>query len=215
MNDAIRAPASLSDGTQNHHVSRELSWATDNRLLEMRSWLYQPFLYYFIHQVSPAQYRVQGHDAASASPTASRAPYLEDFQSSARLWPDSFGEEDAAALFHFISAGIECNMKILDVRSLRHRHHGLWYDMRSAMASSLILLGLVRAGHEIWLPGGSAEILWGRGSPVIAGKIGHILGEFDYWKDESPDLKCHRNVLEEITTSVRDNWRLSKVNGRR
>lgn len=30
-------------------VSKELNWATDNRLLEMRSWLYQPFLYYAIH----------------------------------------------------------------------------------------------------------------------------------------------------------------------
>ena len=47
---SIRAPRFDPLANDRHSsVSKELSWATDNRLLEMRSWLYQPFLYYAIH----------------------------------------------------------------------------------------------------------------------------------------------------------------------
>lgn len=35
--------------TTGDHVSRELSWASDNRLLEMLTWLYQLFHYYLVH----------------------------------------------------------------------------------------------------------------------------------------------------------------------
>lgn len=206
-NYTIRAPnqASLPDGRASH-VSRELSWATDNRLLEMRSWLYQPFLYFFIHN-----YRSNPDNTVSAEHIASMAPSLEDFQQSAYLWTDSLEAEDATALYNFITSGIECNMKILDVRSLRHRHHGLWYDMRSLMCASLILLAIVKNGHDAWIPGG-AEILWGYGTqgdpPTngIAGKIGHIIDEFEYWTDESPDLRHHSYVLEDVTKMVKHIW---------
>lgn len=206
-NYTIRAPnqASFPDGTGNH-VSRELSWATDNRLLEMRSWLYQPFLYYFIHN-----YQATPNNSVSANHISFQAPSLDKFVQSAHFWTESLKAEDATALYNFITSGIECNLKILDVRSLRHRHHGLWYDMRSLMCASLILLAIVKSGHEEWLPGG-AEILWGYGSPSeppehgVSGKIGHIIDEFDYWTDESPDLKHHRAVLEDVTRMVRSIW---------
>lgn len=209
-NDTIRAPSygGLPDGTGNH-VSRELSWATDNRLLEMRSWLFQPFLYYLVHRL-PA-ITPYGSNTLSGSPMPN-TPTQEDFISavtysaSARL-----SNEDATALYHFIASGIELNLKILDVRSLRHRHHGLWYDMRSIMTAALILLAVVKSGHESWIPQGP-DCLWGDTRQLIPpdhpiqGKIGHALSEFEYWTPESPDLQRHRDVLEEMARSVRGIW---------
>ena len=53
-NSSIRMPSRESvNGLEVVFVSRELSWCTENRLLEMRSWLYQPFLYYLVHVRPP------------------------------------------------------------------------------------------------------------------------------------------------------------------
>ena len=193
-NYAIRAPTSepISEG-EGSHVSRELSWATDNRLLEMRSWLYQPFLYHFIHHEITPQ-------------LCSREQFVLTTQREQGL-----SVEDSIALYHFISSGIECNLKILDVRSLRHRHHGLWYDLRSLMTASLIMLGVVKGGKESWIPGG-VDALWGLSSSLdpheeaIAGKIGHVLTQFAFWTAESPDLERHREVLEDVTRTVQRQW---------
>jgi hypothetical protein len=209
-NYTIRAPShgSLPDGTGNY-VSRELSWATDNRLLEMRSWLFQPFLYYFIHRlpcITP-----YGPSAITGS-SMPNLPSQEDFISATAYHATPrLSTEDATALYHFITSGIELNLKILDVRSLRHRHHGLWYDMRSIMTAALILLAIVKSGHEAWIPRGP-DCLWGdTRKPIpldhpLEGKIGHALSEFEYWTPESPDLQRHRDVLEELTKAVRELW---------
>lgn len=203
-NYTIRAPTleNLPDGTGSN-VSRELSWATDNRLLEMRSWLFQPFLYYFIHRLP----RIETSDSTSL-----RLPSREDFISTASNYGNpTLSTEDATALYHFITSGIDLNLKILDVRSLRHRHHGLWYDMRSIMTAALILLAIVKSGHEAWIQGGP-DLLWGvtsQNTPhdeAIGGKIGHAMSEFEFWTEESPDLKRHRDVLGDMTRMVRDFW---------
>lgn len=166
----------------------------------MRSWLYQPFLYYFIHDgssllpPSPLDY---GADADAIDPMSRGAV----FHGKENLTP-----EDAAALYHFVMKGIECNLKILDVRSLRHRHHGLWYDMRSVMCASLILLAIVKSNKDAWIPG-SVSVLWGaEKTGVIGGKIGHVLQEYEFWSTESPDLKRHRDVLVDLTREVQGIW---------
>ena len=206
-NYTIRAPAMESFGTGNH-VSRELSWATDNRLLEMRSWLYQPFLYFFIHSMAPIRPSMKTNGNGSF---VSRLPSQHDFISTSIHATPSLGVEDATALYHFITSGIELNLKILDVRSLRHRHHGLWYDMRSLMTAALIMLAIIKSGHDGWLPGG-VENLWGFRSRKsllehpIGGKLGHVMSEFDFWTDESPDLRRHRDVLEDVTRMVQRIW---------
>ncbi|KAF2486258.1 hypothetical protein BDY17DRAFT_321070 [Neohortaea acidophila] len=235
-NYTIRAPThtSLPDGSGNH-VSRELSWATDNRLLEMRSWLYQPFLYYFIHNSTLPKYPPHGrHESTSPlSPTATTTsrqsptitantttttpPTLETFlHTTPHLQTEThLSTPDITSLYHFITSGIDCNLKILDVRSLRHRHHGLWYDMRSLMCASLILLAVVRSGHEAWIPGG-VEVLWGGGvgdGDGIQGRIGHIIDEFGFWAEESPDMVRHAEVLREVTGMVRAGWRNMRANG--
>jgi hypothetical protein len=210
MSEAIRAPTrvSLSGGTENP-VTRELSWATDNRLLEMRSWLYQPFMYYLIHQLPTAAPLGTGDDE-QAQYVTNLPPDRDAFVNAMTNASVGFSTEDATLLFHFIASGIECYIKILDVRSLRHRHHGLWYDLRSTMCASLILLAVVKSGHANWIPGGPTA-LWGQIPSSmydygIGGKIGHVLAEFDFWSEESPDMVRHREILVDLTQSVQRSW---------
>ena len=79
------------------------------------------------------------------------------------------------------------------------------------MTAALILLALVKSGHENWIPGG-AETLWGHNSQrhprdvPVGGKIGHAMAEFEFWSGESPDLKHHRDILEDVTRMVQDVW---------
>ena len=219
----IRAP--MLDAQLEHpssSVSRELSWATENRILEMRSWLYQPFLYYFIHSNSISFHGATDHaycaDAASSrnnidsllnpmtempsvTMAANGLPTLS-------ISADALNDEENATLQHMITSGIECNLKTLDSRSLKHRHHGLWYDLRSLMCASSILLGIVKSGHADWIPGG-LEVLWGPpntdelgSSSLIGGKIGNVLTQFEFWSSECPELVRHRDVLLVITRQV-------------
>ena len=69
--------------------SKELGWATANRLLEMKAWLY-----YAIH-----------------TPT---------------LVLDA---PENQALRRLVDATMECNHTIIQNRSVRHRHHGIWFDI--------------------------------------------------------------------------------------
>jgi hypothetical protein len=218
--EAIRAPTYESVPDAENAVSRELSWATDNRLLEMRSWLYQPFLHYLIHQLPPLQYQWSTVSGSATDGFISHPPTSHDFVEALTTQAPEFSSTDAGLLYHFLSSGIECNLKILDVRSLRHRHHGLWYDLRSTMTASLILLGIVKSGNEEWIPGGP-EALWGYQEHNsahdidIGGKIGQVLVEFDFWTRESPDMERHREVLIEVTRQVQQQWVARSYRGQR
>jgi hypothetical protein len=217
---SIRAPNlnPLLHG-RNSFVSRELSWATDNRILEMRSWLYQPFLYYLIHSPSLGS-------ATSATSSSSVLPNVSHHRQ--RNSSSPLPAEDTRALHNMITAGIECNLKIMDVRSLRHRHHGLWYDLRSTMCASLILLAIVKSGHDDLIPGGM-EALFGAGGPVgsqhdtdptiLSAGIGHsppqiggplrkVLDSLEFWAQECPDMYRHRDVLESLALDVKREYRI-------
>lgn len=202
-NSTIRAPRRESDdGVVTDHVSRELSWATENRLLEMRSWLYQPFLYYLVH-VKPLP---PGQGMSSPMSYTSNTTYM------------GMSPEVANVYWSFIQRGIECNMTILDTRTLTHRHHGLWYDLRASVCASLILLAVVRAGYTELIPGG-LEVLLGTSSQLsgpsiqrqrtlssgsssvarpshVGGKFGRVLDQLRFWSEEAPDLVRHADVLE-------------------
>ncbi|KAF2225484.1 hypothetical protein BDZ85DRAFT_231295 [Elsinoe ampelina] len=187
-----------------NHMSQELSWAIDNRLLEIRSWLYQPFLYCAIHggiaragSASPTL--VHGIPSASHGAAGSDSGYPVGNTST---------DNNAGRLQHLITSGVECDMKILDSRIFSHRHHGLWFDLRSLMSASLILLALVRSGHHALIPGG-VEVLWGSGISTpdqIGGKIGRVLSHFAFWTTYSPDMVRHREVLEDITRQTMEHW---------
>lgn len=202
----------------NSFVSRELSWATENRILEMRSWLYQPFLYYLIHSSSLGSTMASASRTSDASPNIS--PHRQSSQSPALL------PEDIRALQSMITAGIECNLRITDVRSLRHRHHGLWYDLRSTMCASLILLAIVKSGHVDLIPGGT-EALFGTSAsvhgsdphqldmrstpspPHVGGRLRKVLDSFEFWGQECPDMYRHRDVLESVALEIKRDYTLS------
>lgn len=242
----IRAPHLnfLGDGARSH-VSRELSWAVDNRLLEMQTWLYQPFLYYLIHFGLPGR----GAHAQSATVTAdgyTTSPTLEgrqainnilnpwspatassthsmDFTSHPQIQPPpiapsipttgSLDADDMTILESLITSGIDCSLKTLDVRPQGHRHHGLWFDLRSAMSAALSILAIIKSGNAAWIPGG-VEVVWGPeeygagtlgsgGKKSIGGKIGRVLGQFEFWSGEAPDIVRYRDILEEVVRDVR------------
>ncbi|KAK3670543.1 hypothetical protein LTR78_009647 [Recurvomyces mirabilis] len=197
---AIRQPDSLSAQGKGNAVSQELGWALANRLLEARSWLYQPFLYWLVH--SPL---VPRNSKTMHRPTCQR--FVSDLT-------NSMTAEDAMALYQFIISGIECSYQILETRSLRHRHHGLWYDLRSSMCVSLVLMAIVKSGHTSWLPDGGQK-LWQaqnldrvRGSPYLQGdgsrgRLGRVMAEYGYWAKECPSLERQITVLKEvIDTSI-------------
>ena len=196
----IRAPhLSFAEGSTGH-ASRELSWAIDNRLLEMQTWLYQPFLYYLVH-------------AESGSPATGRNTRIGSLLNPFSPEPAAPGlsAEDVSVLHLLIASGIECLLKTIDVRARGHRHHGLWYDLRSIMCAALILLAVVKSGNAAWIPGG-VETVWGEtasaqfwtGSmPPIGGKIAKVLAQFDFWADEAPDLLRYKKVLETVVREVR------------
>ncbi|EXV02353.1 hypothetical protein X797_004483 [Metarhizium robertsii] len=216
----IRAPDSTMRGAGSH-VSRELSWAIDNRLLEMQTWLYQPFLYYLVHTGSDRIIEPAGVAAGTdQQPRISSLlnpfspPKIGASPGSAASIPGTspLNADDVAVLHSLISMGIECLLKTIDVRARGHRHHGLWYDLRSIMCASLILLAVVKSGNADWIPGGAAT-LWGE-PPLpsgywtgtvapIGGKIAKVLSQFDFWAGESPDLLRYKEVLEEVVRDVR------------
>lgn len=232
----IRAPhLNSQSGNKGNHVSRELSWAVDNRLLEMQTWLYQPFLYYVVHvgvSLLPPELNHRSYYQQTATdqyvPNGQYDSFPNSFPSteSPRTNSDNIGfpstqpsvgsassidKEDLAFLRSMVVSGIECNLKTLDVRSVGHRHHGLWFDLRSIMCASLTLLAVVKSGNAAWIPGG-AEVLWGpkpvdmhtRDLPVpIAGKFAKVLEQFEFWASEAPDMSRYRKVLEEIIRDVR------------
>lgn len=208
-NSTIRAPRRESvAGIEIDAVSQELSWATENRLLEMRSWLYQPFLYYLIH-AKPQ--RVPSQPLAS--------PVLASSNRSASLAP-----EPAGVLWNLILRGIECNLTILETRSVPHRHHGLWYDLRAIMCASLILLAIVRSGNIDLIPGGAETLIGVAGehsgshaSPhrtlstsssnghhmaLIGGRFGKVLEQLRFWSAEAPDMARHATVLEQLIFEI-------------
>ncbi|CAI7586107.1 unnamed protein product [Penicillium pancosmium] len=223
----IRAPhLDSQDAIKGSPVSRELSWAVDNRLLEMQTWLYQPFIYYLIHVgVSPVPSSVERHPYHRSSTTdhyvhnahlSTESPSSDSnrFDSNMRHGAgesSSMDNEDLGLLRSMITSGIECNLKTIDVRSVGHRHHGLWFDLRSIMCASLTLLAVVKSGNAAWIPG-EAETLWGPKLPdlgassfpvPIMGRISKVIDQFKFWSAEAPHLLRYSVVLEEVVRDVR------------
>lgn len=210
----IRAP---HEGTSNH-VTRELSWAVDNRLLEMQTWLYQPFLFYFIHVARPNLLRriVVAKGAEPRISTMLNSPLATTLGADgldAMAGIPKLDSEDTDLLHSLVASGIDCCLKTIDVRSRGHRHHGLWFDLRSIMTASLILLAIVKSGQVAWIPGGQ-ETVWGpsqgqywHGSQdPIGGKIGKVLTQFEFWSDESPDLLRYKEILELLVRDARGSY---------
>jgi hypothetical protein len=171
---------------------------------ELTSPRYQPFLYYLIH-ARPTRVHQQTNRLNEEGPAA------------------TLHREPSSVLWNLILRGIECNLTILETRSLPHRHHGLWYDLRAIMTASLILLAIIRAGYIDLIPGGAATLVgateaWSpafqhsrslsseRGplasSTPIRGKFGKVLAQLNLWSVESPDMRLHAEVLETLIREI-------------
>lgn len=209
-NSTIRAPRIASPGgAEAGFVVQELSWATENRLLEMRHWLYQPFLYYLVH-------------ARPELPPSVRLRH--DSLPQALASPSNMHNHEQNTFWTLISRAIDCNLAILDTRTIPHRHHGLWFDLRNIVCSSLILLAVVKSGYLELIPGGwqtlvgnvsmalkSSDANPGSDSNLhtagvtrsdLQGRFGKVLKQLEIWSHESPDMIRAREVLEMLVCEV-------------
>jgi len=146
-------------------ISMELSWALSNRFLEIRLWLYQPFLFFAVH-----------HPTGTASTATD-------------TMPSPLSSEEFATVQGLVQSGLDCSMKILQARCLRHRHHGIWFDLRALVTASLIFIALARSGN-VNLPN-----IHPRG---LRDHLNRTLEALTYWEDEAPDIKKARGVLDNL-----------------
>lgn len=134
--------------------SRELSWATGNRLLEMRSWLYQPFLYHAIH-------------ADTQTDHVRENPVLQSL----------------------VEAAMDCHLETVQKRCFRHRHHGIWFDIRAVVTAAFSVIAAAKSGKV------TVREEWAEHIPTVIGTLA-------FWEDESPDLVRTRQVLERLFMEV-------------
>lgn len=211
---SIRAPRFDSPVNDRHSsASKELSWAIENRLLEVRSWLYQPFLYYAIH-IGPLAGQLTTLSVEGSENTHNHEGANNNIGNLSGDRMFVLHPQDASVLQNMMISGVECNLQILDARSLHHRHHGLWFDLRAIMTSSIILLALIKSNNAQLIPGGP-EVLLGSDfravvsdpaqrtagtsnsdQPMIGGKLKRVLHALRFWEEESPDLRTARKLLE-------------------
>ncbi|GAB1208129.1 hypothetical protein APSETT445_006870 [Aspergillus pseudonomiae] len=151
-------------------ISLELSWAIANRLLEIRLWLYQPFLYFVIHHP------------------------VNTGQEAGRTRSSSFTGEELSTIAVLVQSGMHCALKILEARCLRHRHHGIWFDLRALVTSSLIVIAAIKSGN-LDVPGIDRPM-------DLKTHFEGTLQALSYWEDEAPDIKKARGILEGLLTEV-------------
>lgn len=171
-----------SVGSSRESVSHELSWCTENRLLEMRSWLYQPFLYCAVHQ-----------------------PWGKDTEDQSFFTPAGHSPE----FLNLVAAGIDVNFRILHWRALFHRHHGIWFDVRSVITAVIILCGLAKSGNThvptcLFLRVTDDAGYCARNHQLTCISFDTIFRRLKYWEEESPDVRHSRLILEELVREVRE-----------
>ncbi|KAI9719949.1 MAG: hypothetical protein M1828_005987 [Chrysothrix sp. TS-e1954] len=149
--------------------SQELSWDTQNRILEMQSWLYQPFLYHVIHH---------------------------GWQTLQDGTPILLSTEDQNDLQNIIAAGIECNIQILGSRSILHRHHGIWFDVRALITASLILMAAARS-RSIIVPTEIFGLHSDTEGQENNGKFDRVFRALEFWEEETVDLRRSRLMLQD------------------
>lgn len=171
--------------TRQDSVSRELGWCTENRLLEMRSWLYQPALYCRIHQSRLSDGVTQ--------------PWT--------LLP----QNQSLPFRKLVSAGIECNLKILHWRALLHRHHGTWFDIRAVFCAIVTLCALARGNPSdvpfcLFLGSEDARYQPDRscGKHMLTCiNFDTVFARLQYWEDETVDVRPSRILTQELVEDTR------------
>ncbi|KAF4976381.1 hypothetical protein FZEAL_6942 [Fusarium zealandicum] len=122
----------------------ELPFMIRARVLEIRLWVYRPFLYYAIHN-----------------------PPDGPFQSLLRP---------------FVEKALMYTFRILNDCPTRHRHHGVWFSIRTGISAALSILAAGRCGN-LPLPVG-----W-------TGIVRATITKLEYWEAEAPGLSQALEVL--------------------
>ena len=83
--------------------------------------------------------------------------------------------QDHLGLRSLVEAGMETQLRIIQMRTVRHRHHGLWFDLRAITTSAIVFCACLFSGN-IQLPSDWEQ------------RYDMILRALKFWEGESPDL---------------------------
>ncbi|KAI9661344.1 MAG: hypothetical protein M1831_003077 [Alyxoria varia] len=153
--------------SSDHLRYRYSSASQELRILEMKSWLYLPFLWFAIHH------------GFGALPT-----------------------EDRSKLGAIVKDGIETNVTILQDRSLLHRHHGIYFDLRAVVTASLVIIAAARSGNIDLNPEIFDSIL-AADQEEHHGIFGRAFRALRFWEDETLDMRKARHILQDLLEETR------------
>lgn len=131
--------------------SEELPYMVWGRALEIKAWIYRPFLFYAVHSST-----------------------------------DDPGRRIAAP---FVAKALNCSYHLLSKRSISHRHHGTWYELRQAVSGVLLLVGAAKCG-TLGLP------------PEWPSAVQAGMARLRYWEHEVPGVTRALGVLERFLKQV-------------
>ena len=131
--------------------SEELPYMVWGRALEIKAWIYRPFLFYAVHSS-----------------------------------PDDQGRRIAAP---FVAKALTCSFQLLSKRSIFHRHHGTWYELRQTVSGALLLVGSAKCG-TLSLP------------PEWRSAVQAGMARLRYWEHEVPGVNRALGVLEHLLQQV-------------
>lgn len=68
---------------------------------------------------------------------------------------------------------------------MRHRHHSIWFDLRSIATASFSVIAAAKSGNV-------------KVEPVWEERIRSIIATLAFWQEKAVDLVKTRSVLEEL-----------------
>jgi hypothetical protein len=85
----------------------------------------------------------------------------------------------------YAQRSLDCTLKLINMASIKHRHHGCWFGARGLFTKSLLLLAAVKS-RKITVP---SE--W-------RSSVDLVMTFLKYWESEAPDLQPARFTLVSI-----------------
>lgn len=90
-----------------------------------------------------------------------------------------------------VEAAMECNVETIRNRTLRHRRHGIWFDIHAIITASFTFTAAAKSGRV------AVASEW-------EDRIKQVIATLASWEAESPDLHKSREVLEELFAETRE-----------
>jgi hypothetical protein len=89
-----------------------------------------------------------------------------------------------------VEAAMECNVETVRNRTLRYRHHGIWFDIRAIITASFTVIAAAKSGRVVV-------------APQWEDRIKQAIATLAFWEAESPDLQKSRELLPELFAETR------------